>query len=292
MDNEDWKILKVLYNSKSLSDASQKLYITQPALTRRIQGLEKEFRITIITRSSKGIQFTPKGVQLARYAIDMSSRYEDMRQHIIGNQSAGRIRIASSSSQAQFFLPDLLHEYLQIQPDVEFELESMFSSECIRQLQNGLVDVAFYRGEYHGRMIQKKLMVHEAYAAYAKPFQLQDLPHLPYVSVDADHTGMGIRESWWYDVFDVAPQLSLSVRNVNICYEMVRHGIGFGIFLNRDLFKENDHLYTMKLSYKNGEPVVRTDYMGYMKGQEETEPLKSFSTFVQNYTQNKYRLNL
>ena len=32
--------------------------------------------------------------------------------------------------------------------------------------------------------------------------------------------------------------------------------------------------------------------MGYMKGQEEIEPLKSFITFVQNYTQIKYRLNM
>lgn len=287
MDTQDWIILTAIHKNKSLSKASQQLFISQPALTRRVQNIEKEFHVTILQRTSQGVTFTAQGSQLAYYAEDMLKRYGQIKEGIKQDgHIGGMIHIVASSSQSQFFLPGLMQSFKKKYPMVQFELESLFSEECIARLQNHSADIAFFRGNHNGHFIREFLLSHHAYVAYSKPFEIQDLPFLPYISVDADHYGTSIRESWWYDVFNVAPREAMSVKNINICYEMVRYGLGFGIFLNRDLFNENDNVFHTQIYYKDGSPVTRNDWIGFRSGAETLEPTKSFIEFTKEYVHN------
>lgn len=43
MDEKDWNAIRILYEEKNISRASERLYISQPALTYRLKNLEKEF---------------------------------------------------------------------------------------------------------------------------------------------------------------------------------------------------------------------------------------------------------
>ena len=45
----------------SLSEASRRLFVTQPTLTESIRGLEEELRIAIFSRSSRGVTLTREG---------------------------------------------------------------------------------------------------------------------------------------------------------------------------------------------------------------------------------------
>lgn len=71
MEEKDWVLLKTLYEQQTLTKTAEILFVSQPSLTYRIQQLEKEFGITIIYRGRRGIEFTPQGEYLARYAKDM-----------------------------------------------------------------------------------------------------------------------------------------------------------------------------------------------------------------------------
>lgn len=57
MKNIDWKILKVLYEKRSMTKAAEALYMTQPALTKRIKAIEAEWGVEVVKRSSKGRDF-------------------------------------------------------------------------------------------------------------------------------------------------------------------------------------------------------------------------------------------
>ena len=67
----DWMLLCSLYQYKSITKASEVLYMTQPAITKRLKQLESEFGIQIAQRNAKGLVFTSKGEYLAKYAQRM-----------------------------------------------------------------------------------------------------------------------------------------------------------------------------------------------------------------------------
>ena len=61
MKDTDWIILNELYKEPNLTKVSEKLYYSQPSLTKIIQNIEEEFNTRILLRSSKGVKFTLEG---------------------------------------------------------------------------------------------------------------------------------------------------------------------------------------------------------------------------------------
>ena len=51
----------VSFGAKNITKVANMLYISQPSLTRRLKGIEEEFNIKIVSRTSKGVTFTPEG---------------------------------------------------------------------------------------------------------------------------------------------------------------------------------------------------------------------------------------
>ena len=66
MKNIDWMILKMLYEKRSMTKAAEALYMTQPALTKRIKAIENEWDVEVVKRSSKGVIFTDEGRYLVK----------------------------------------------------------------------------------------------------------------------------------------------------------------------------------------------------------------------------------
>ena len=69
MKNIDWMILKVLYEKRSMTQAAEALYMTQPALTKRIKSIEAEWGVEVVKRSSKGVLFTEEGKYLVKKSV-------------------------------------------------------------------------------------------------------------------------------------------------------------------------------------------------------------------------------
>ena len=60
-------ILQIV-QSGSISMAAQKLYITQPSLSKSVADLEKEMGITIFNRNNRGVYLSDDGARFLAYA--------------------------------------------------------------------------------------------------------------------------------------------------------------------------------------------------------------------------------
>ena len=65
MDTKDWQALKVLRETGNITKASELLFISQPALSKRIRNLEEEFGVKLLLRSARGVEFTSEGEHVA-----------------------------------------------------------------------------------------------------------------------------------------------------------------------------------------------------------------------------------
>lgn len=85
----------------NITEASKKLFITQPSLTSAIHELEKEYGITLFTRSNKGIEITPDGDEFLGYARQVLDQTNliDERYH---GKAAGKQRFCVSSQHYSF----------------------------------------------------------------------------------------------------------------------------------------------------------------------------------------------
>ena len=107
----------VLAESRSISEAAQKLYIAQPSLTKSLQMFEEELGFRLFERSRGGITLTPEGKKILPQAKKMVEYYESWLE--LGHQNTlSLIDIFVGRSFADFLLPHILVEFSQKYPDL------------------------------------------------------------------------------------------------------------------------------------------------------------------------------
>ena len=110
MRYDDWSILAAIYTTRNLTKAAKILFLTQPALTARLQNIENDLGCMIAARSNKGLVFTPEGELLAQHAVrlvKMSDGFiEEFRK--MREKDAGIINISATTTFAHYFLPRLM----------------------------------------------------------------------------------------------------------------------------------------------------------------------------------------
>lgn len=126
--------------------AAQRLHIAQPPLTRHIASLEAELGIRLFERSTRAVTLTPEGVQFlehARHVLDaVSGAQSSARQ--LASGTLGRLAIGYTSSipMSRMF-SEIVREFGRQSPEVELDFREVASGEQYRQIEAGVLDIAF-----------------------------------------------------------------------------------------------------------------------------------------------------
>jgi DNA-binding transcriptional LysR family regulator len=281
MENRDWLILKVLYNEKNITKAAESLYLSQPALTKRLQHIEKEFGVQIVHRGRKGVHFTPQGEYLVKCADEMLDKLQEIKDKIsnMDDRVVGTLRLGVSHFFTRNKLPKILKLFKNLHPDVEFKVTSGWSGDIYQLVYNQDVHVAFVRGDYHWQD-QKHLLLEETICvASASKIDLKDLPHLPRIEYEADHKLKELIDHWWAENYSVPPLVGMEVDKSDTCKEMVLHGLGYAILPGLVIDNEKD-IYKIDITDKDGKPIIRQTWMFYHEEFLELKLVKTFVDFI------------
>lgn len=98
MDFLELQSFVTIYDCKNITEAARRLYITQPALSRRIRDLEEELGVTLFVRRSKGIEITEAGMRLYQDAVHLLDQRKDFsaKAHRLQNSQVGTVRFAAA----------------------------------------------------------------------------------------------------------------------------------------------------------------------------------------------------
>lgn len=132
-------------NSRHFGRAAASLNITQPALTQRIQALERELGVQLLTRNAREVRLTAAGEVLLPYANSLI-HFEDRALRDLADNaagSAGSIRIAYLLSGDIGTQGRIVAELRRQYPEVSVRTNVAFSRLNLDQLLAGDLDAAF-----------------------------------------------------------------------------------------------------------------------------------------------------
>ena len=144
MDIQSIKAFITVSETGSFSRAAEALFLTQPAISKRIQALENTLGITLFDRIGKSVRLTEAGHALlpsCRRILDEIAE----SQRIISNlrqSTSGILSLATSHHIGLHRLPPVLREFSSSYPEVELKLNFMDSEQACRQIINGTIEVA------------------------------------------------------------------------------------------------------------------------------------------------------
>ncbi len=143
--------LKVFYTvaqTLNFNKAAEKLFISQPAVTKHIRELELHLGITLFNREHKRITLTNEGELVKQYAHNIFEQYQklDFELNLLKNKTAGALRIGASTTIAQYIIPPVLAAFHKRFPEVLLNLYNANSHDIENALLANSIDLGIVEG--------------------------------------------------------------------------------------------------------------------------------------------------
>ena len=135
----------------SITQAAQKLYVTQPAISNAIKELEKEFSIQLFTRNKNHLSLTREGEIFYQKANALLQTIHQTSSELLDlGQQTVPIRIGIPPLLSTVFFPDMLIRFHKKYPDIPVELYEYGSIRAAELVQDETLDLALVNMNFYG----------------------------------------------------------------------------------------------------------------------------------------------
>lgn len=172
--------------------ASDRLNLSQPAVSTRISTLEAELQVQLFERGPGALVLTKHGQQLLAYAEQMLFVEEEIKNRV-GNadETEGLFRIGASETIAQAWLPDFLQAFANSYPRVNVDLTVDISGNLRDALVERRLDLVFLMGPISEFSVKNvglpQFDLHWYRAAHLGDVDLGDTPVISYAAKTRPH---------------------------------------------------------------------------------------------------------
>ena len=123
----DWDKLKIFHavaEAGNFTKATYILNLSQSAISRQIQSLEKELKTQLFERHARGLSLTDNGEYLFKTAHEVISKLKDVESTLIDkkNKPSGKLTVTTVVSFGTTWLTPRIQEFMKLNPEIEIEL--------------------------------------------------------------------------------------------------------------------------------------------------------------------------
>lgn len=137
--------LDAVYQYKNFTQASEALYVSQPAISSAVQALEEELGVRLVVRSSKGVTFTYEGEQFmiwARRILSTCEAAENAMRDLAGTAEQ-RLRLGISHVLTNPIVPMIFSTFLREHPKAQIYLNEGSMNKHVEMVTGEMLDLAY-----------------------------------------------------------------------------------------------------------------------------------------------------
>lgn len=245
----------VTSESRTLSEASEKLSMSQPSLSLGIQKIEAELGYPLFLRSREGVRLTPQGKKLLPDAIEALS----VLRKIKGKKAELKFRIGCHASVGMFILGQFLKRMYKEDTSISFEIINASSNDINKMVAQGAVDFGIVMNPLQLQgLIVKTIGEDDVYVWESKDLY-QDRLILNPEMLQAH----SIISRW-----ENAPGNTLEVHNLELISHLTESGAGVGIIPSQVIKAQKLNLKRVKNTPSFKDRLSLTCYPEMIKSNE------------------------
>lgn len=238
MDINQLETFLVVCEERNLSRAAVRLFLTQPAVTRQIQGLEADLGCRLLERTPRGVAPTAQGEELRARGVRILAELRSLKEIGQGSEGpSGELNVACSDTVVCHFLAPILGRFAQECPRVRIRIENSVTPGIVNLVERGACELGFVLLPVKNpRLAIHPLLNYHHVAVFAPhaepdtggPMDLAALCAMPMVLLTRD---TATRRAFDEMVASkgLMPNRVLDVGNVSAQKALVRVGLGVGI---------------------------------------------------------------
>lgn len=220
----------------SFTKAAEVLNYSQSGISRMINDLEKEWKITLLERNRTGVKLTSDGSRLLPYAKSLCEEYQKLQMQVddLHGVQSGIIRIGTFSSVATHWLPNIIKAFQKDYPGIDYELLLGDYTEIEEWIAEGRVDCGFLRlptrPEFETIYLEQDnllaILPENHPLAKCDKVPLADLCHEPFMLLEK---GAKAEISEVFERNHLTPQVHFTTWDDYAIMSMVESGLGISI---------------------------------------------------------------
>ncbi len=269
-------IWEVARNNLNVSATAERLYTSQPGVSKQIRLLEDELGIQIFLRAGKQLtDVTPAGQQVIALAGKIMAEVDNIKrisqEH--NDQRRGSISIATTHTQARYVLPAVIKRFIEKYPEVALHMHQgspvqiaelaaahavdfAIATEAM-ELFDGLVMLPCYRWN-------RSIVVPPGHPlTKLKAFTLADLAQHPLVTYVFGFTGRSQLDQAFHAA-GLVPRVVFTATDADVIKTYVKLGLGVGIIATLAYDSTQDHdLVALDASHLFEDSVTK---IGFSRG--------------------------
>lgn len=280
MDEKDWRFIDLLYKEKSISKVSNKIFISQPALSSRLLKIEDEMGVKLILRTNKGVEFTEAGIYLAKEANKMMIYLSKLKETLlqINENTKNIIVIGAGNYTVKYRINDILNNFKNLNPNIQFKIINTKSRDISNLLQDGTIDIGFgcnlYKWDGKRNLLEKEKVV----VISKKEITLEDLPNLEMIDYQTDLKFKKSIIDWYNDSYKSSPNIGIFVSSLDLCLSTLIVSDYYAIVPQH--LVENDLRFHILDATNNLNSLYRSLWILYRDNFKENKLLTSLINYI------------
>lgn len=225
----------------NVSRAADMLFISQSVVSKNILSFEEELGTALFLRKGKRLLgLSQAGKLVLNYANNVERDIQNIKSlsELFNQPDKGSLNIASTHTQARYFLPSILQRFTKKYPDVELHIHQGSPKNIAEMAANGQVDFAVCTealADLEELMLipcyrwNRRVIVQKGHPLTEKALlSLQDIVEYPIITYTHGYTGRA-RLDQTFRHHGLSPNIAISASDADVVKTYVRYGMGIGV---------------------------------------------------------------